>query len=137
MDVFVYLALAGGAYWYVRQHGELKFYIEGQGAFSKELDEIMLSHWEDHPPQSMDIDYELRRKLEDRISRFMDESHWPRFKAYDLMHTVQRNIKNTPEDKTTIDARSSAETRAYEIGKAFKQVIEQYDRRGKRYRDKD
>lgn len=83
----------------------------------------------------MDTDYELKRKLEDRISQFMDESRWPRFKAYDLMHTIQRNIKNTPEDKTAIEVRTIAETRAYEIGKVFKQVIEQYDRRGKRYRD--
>lgn len=137
MDVVFYLVLGGGAYWYVRQHGELKFYIDGQGVLSKELDDIMLSHWKDSFPRSMDTDYELKRKLEDRISRFMDESNWPRFKAYDLMHTVQRNIKNTPDDKTTVDVLTKADTRAYELGKVFKKVIEEYDRRGKRYRDSD
>jgi hypothetical protein len=127
------LILGGLVIYLARRGGELKFRTPRHNHFADELNDYVLRNYH-LVSQNNEFTYDLRTGVQDKIRMYMDAHSITRMQVHDLKHTVVKTIEEMGRGHGhDVEFRVSRSTIAYEIGKIFDNMIEQYDRSPRRW----
>lgn len=136
MDWIFYLALAGGAYWWMRRRGEISKVVPGQIEFAKKVNQMLIDGFRKYGLlNTRELDPTTARHVYGAIRRYLSDRGVSRSALWDVGKTIEKYLENSGYDIQTDDGENEfrSDQMAREFNRFFALVVSDFDSRYDRY----